>query len=75
MNNDDCSMLGILYIICYCILTEDLNMTSIVTKFVSCLSYVDFLCMRTCKIWQKRNFLSVVILGNEDGNEVKSMMI
>jgi hypothetical protein len=31
--------------------------------------------MRACKIRPKRNFLSAVITGNEDGNIVKGMII
>jgi hypothetical protein len=31
--------------------------------------------MTACQIWPKRNFLSAVIMGNEDGNKVKNMMI
>jgi hypothetical protein len=75
MSDVDCSMLGILYIICCCILTEDLNMRQIVAKFVPCLLSVNFLFMTACQIRPKRHFLSAVIMGNEDGNKVKSMMI
>jgi len=50
-------------------------MRQIAAKFVPCLFSVDFLCVIACKIRPKRNFLSAVITGNEDGIKVKGMMI
>jgi hypothetical protein len=69
--NNECNILGLLYITCWHILTEDLNMRQAAAKCVPHLSSDNFLCVKAFKIRPQSNFLSIAMTGDEDENQVK----